>query len=313
VFAIILHALVPVVFGVALGWLVGRLGILDAERIRSISTYIVSVALPAALFVGVFNFSPSQIDNVPYLLVLIVALMAPWLIALGLGRVAFRSSVPSAGMLALNSGFPDLAYFGLPVLSALIGAQGLLPVIVGNIVISVVMVPLTMLLLGAAVAGNGKHISLLDNLKSTVAKPLVWAPVLGAVLVLLGVRLPDLAVSSIKLIGETAGGTALFTLGVMLSGLTPSMDRSVLSVVVLKNFLQPVLALGLALAFHFTGTLSKGIVIAAACPCATASAMLASTYRIDEKSTTAAVVLSNIIGIPAMAMWIYAVEKLWGT
>lgn len=41
--------------------------------------------------------------------------------------------------------------------------------------------------------------------------------------------------------------------------------------------------------------------------------MLASTYRIDEKSTTAAVVLSNLIGIPTMAMWIYAAEKLWGT
>lgn len=312
-FEIVLHALVPVVFGVALGWLVGRIGILDAERIRSISTYIVSVALPAALFVGVFSFSPSQLDNARYLITLIVALMAPWLIALGLSRVAFRSTVPSAGMLALNSGFPDLAYFGLPVLSALIGAQGLLPVIVGNIVISVVMVPLTMLLLGAAVAGKTKHMSLLDNLKATMTKPLVWAPVLGAILVLLGVKLPDLAVSSIKLIGETAGGTALFTLGVMLSGLTPSLDRSALSVVVLKNFLQPVLGLGLAMAFHFSGNLSKGIVIAAACPCATASAMLASTYRIDENSTTAAVVLSNIIGIPTMAMWIYAVEKLWGT
>ncbi len=311
-FEIILHALVPVVFGVALGWLVGRLGILNPERIRSISTYIVSVALPAALFVGVFNFAPSQIDNPRYLFTLLIALMAPWLIALGLGRLAFRSSLPSAGMLALNSGFPDLAYFGLPVLSALVGAQGLLPVIVGNIVISVIMVPLTMLLLGAAISGKGNHTSFLDNLKSTVTKPLVWAPVLGAVLVLLGVKLPDLAASSIKLIGETAGGTALFTLGVMLSGLTPSLDRSVLSVVLLKNLVQPVLGLGLAFAFGFSGSLSKGIVIAAACPCATASAMLASTYRIDEKSTTAAVVLSNIVGIPTMAMWIYAVEKLWG-
>lgn len=311
-FETILHALVPVVFGVALGWLVGRLGILDPERTRSLSTYIVSVALPAALFVGVFNFSPSQIDNPRYLLALVIALMAPWVIALALGRVVFRSVLPSAGMLALNSGFPDLAYFGLPVLAALIGAQGLLPVIVGNIVISIIMVPLTMLLLGAAMAGKKHEESLLDNLKSTVTKPLVWAPVLGAVLVLLGVKLPDLAASSIKLIGETAGGTALFTLGVMLSGLTPSLDRSVVSVVLLKNLLQPILGLALALAFKFSGNVSKGIVIAAACPCATASAMLASTYRIDEKSTTAAVVLSNILGVFTMALWIFVVEKLWG-
>jgi malonate transporter len=114
-FQIILHALVRVVFGVALGWLVGRLGVLDAERIRSISIYI-HVALPAALFVGVFNFSPSQLENGRYLLTLGVALMVPWLIGLGLGRTAFHLSQPSAAMLALNAGFPDLAYFGLPVL-----------------------------------------------------------------------------------------------------------------------------------------------------------------------------------------------------
>ncbi|MGA2596544.1 MAG: hypothetical protein ABSH09_06070 [Bryobacteraceae bacterium] len=60
-FEIILHASCA-------GW------ILDPERI------------PAALFVGVFNFSTSQLDNGRYLLTLIVALMAPWLIALGLNR-----------------------------------------------------------------------------------------------------------------------------------------------------------------------------------------------------------------------------------
>jgi hypothetical protein len=45
-------------------------------------------------------------------------------------------------------------------------------------------------------------------------EPLVWAPVLGAILVLFGVKLP-LAKASVSLIGETAGGTALFALGAL--------------------------------------------------------------------------------------------------
>jgi malonate transporter len=308
-FQTILQALVPVVFVVGLGWLVGRLGILDPQRIRSITTFIVTVALPAALFVGVFSFSPSQLENGRYLLTLAIALMGTWTVGFGLARIAFRCTKPSAGMLALNASFPDLAYFGLPVLAAVIGSQGLLPVIVGNLVVSVLMVPITILLLGAT--DGTKHESLFGNLKSTVTKPLVWAPVLGAILVLFGVKLPPLAESSVKLIGATAGGTALFALGVMLSGLTPHLDKIAISVVLLKNFAQPAVALLLALAFHFSGVLSKGVVLAAACPCATASAMLASTYRIDEQSTTSAVVLSNIAGVFTMAMWIYVVEKIW--
>ena len=139
----------------------------------------------------------------------------------------------------------------------------------------------------------------------------MWAPVLGAILVLFGVKLPPLAEASVRLIGATAGGTALFALGVMLSGLTPRLDRMAISVLLLKNFVQPALALAFAVAFNFSGILSKGIVLAAACPCATASAMLASSYRIDEQPTTSAVVLSNIAGVLTMAMWIYVVEKIW--
>jgi malonate transporter len=308
-FQTILQALVPVVFVAGLGWLVGRLGVLDPQRIRSISTFIVTVALPAALFVGVFSFSPSQLENGRYLLTLAGALMGTWAVGFGLARIALRRTTPSAGMLAMNASFPDLAYFGLPVLTAVIGSQGLLPIIVGNLVVSVLMVPLTMVLLGQM--EGTKHVSFVDNLKSTVTKPLVWAPILGAVLVLFGVKLPPLAEASIKLVGATAGGTALFALGVMLSGLTPRLDKMAISVLLLKNLLQPAMALVLALAFHFSGVLSKGVVLAAACPCATASAMLASTYRIDEEPTTSAVVLSNIAGVLTMAMWIYLVEKIW--
>jgi malonate transporter and related proteins len=308
-FQTILQALVPVIFVAGLGWLVGRLGVLDPQRIRSITTFIVVVALPAALFVGVFSFSRSQLENGRYLLTLAVAIMGTWAAGLALARIVFRSARPSAGMLALNASFPDLAYFGLPVLTAVIGAQGLLPVIVGNLVISVMLVPLTILMLGAI--DGTKHESLFEELKSTVTKPLVWAPVLGAVLVLMGVKLPSLADASVRLVGETAGGTALFALGVMLSGLTPRLDKVAISVLVLKNFAQPLLGLVLALLFHFSGTLSKGIVLAAACPCATASAMLASTYRIDEGPTTSAVVLSNIAGVFTMALWIFVVERIW--
>jgi malonate transporter and related proteins len=308
-FQIILQALVPVVFVAGLGWLVGRLGILDPQRIRSITTFIVTVALPAALFVGVFSFSPSQLENGSYVLTLAVALMGTWAVGFVLARFAFRGSTPSSGMLAMNSSFPDLAYFGLPVLAAVIGAQGLLPIIVGNLVISVLMVPITMVLLGQM--AGAKQESLLNNLKSTVKKPLVWAPVLGAILVLFGVHLPPLATESVNLIGKTAGGTALFALGVMLSGLTPRLDKTAISVLLLKNFVQPAIGLAFALTFHMSGVLSKGIVLAAACPCATASAMLASTYRIDEQPTTSAVVLSNIAGVFSMAMWIYVAEKIW--
>src|SRR5260221_11181289 len=110
-FQTILQALVPVVFVAGLGWLVGRLGVLDPQRIRSITTFIVTVALPAALFVGVFSFSPTQLENGRYLLTLAVALRGTWSRGFSLPPIAFRLTTPSARMLAMNATFPDLSYF----------------------------------------------------------------------------------------------------------------------------------------------------------------------------------------------------------
>jgi predicted permease len=79
-------------------------------------------------------------------------------------------------------------------------------------------------------------------------------------------------------------------------------------------------AAGFILARTFTGLRSWSvccprwctrIVLAAACPCATASAMLASIYSIDEGPTTSAVVVSDIAGVFTMAMRIYVAEKMW--
>ena len=49
----------------------------------------------------------------------------------------------------------------LPVLTAVIGAQGLLPIIVGNLVISVLMVPITIVLLGQMDGTNSDYLDLI--------------------------------------------------------------------------------------------------------------------------------------------------------
>jgi hypothetical protein len=81
----------------------------------------------------------------------------------------------------------------------------LLPISIGNPVASVLMLPITMLLLGQT--EGTKHVFFLDNLKSTFTKSLVWAPVPGALLVHFAGKLPPLAKASIRLVGAAAGVT----------------------------------------------------------------------------------------------------------
>jgi predicted permease len=90
----------------------------------------------------------------------------------------------------------------------------------------------------------------------------------------------------------------------ILRRLNPRLHKMAISVVLLKTFVQS--ALG-----HFSGALSKGVVLAAARPGATASATLAPTYRIEEHPAASAVVLRNIAEVLKMATGIFVVEKIW--
>ena len=294
--SLLLTALVPVAFVVLLGLYAGRKGLVSEDGARNFSAYIVDFSLPCTLFVGVFSFTPAQFTNIPYLLTVTLALVVPFVVGLGIAMFGYRKSAPESGLFACNCGFPDMAYFGLPVLMTVVGTQGLLPVIVGNLVTSILIVPCIVLLLNHRASGAAGAPSLLRSLMSTAKQPVVWAPVLGLVLMLLGFELPSLATDSLKLVGSTTGGAALFTLGVLLS--------------FLKNLFMPAMALGLALLFNLSGPLAQGAIIAAACPAATLGAMFSAKFQVAQKTAPAEILASNVLGIGTMAFWIFVAEKV---
>lgn len=309
-FNLILSALVPVAVVVLLGYLAGRSKLVNQDGAKSLSTVVVNFALPCALFVAIFGFSPSQFENIPYVVTLLVSITLPFFAAFFLSLLVWKKPTGEAALFGSNSGFPDMAYFGLPVVLTVIGQQGMLPIIVGNIVTSIIVIPVVMAMLHKGQA-SGSQSNVLSIVLSTLKQPVVWAPLTGLVLVLLGVKLPELATGSLKLLGNISGGLALFTLGVLLSFLTPKIDKPVVLVVFIKNLVMPALAVALALVFKLDGDLAKGIVIIAACPAATMGAMLSSQFNVAQDKIPAQILASNVAAILTMAMWIFIAEKLF--
>lgn len=309
-FNLILSALAPVALVIVLGYFAGRGKLINSDGAKSLSTVVVNFALPCALFVSIFNFSPSQFENGPYVLTLLISIALPFLTALFLGAVVWKRPAGEAALFASNSGFPDMAYFGLPVVTTVLGQQGMLPIIVGNIITSIIIIPIVMAMLNKGQSsGNSGGIGRI--LMNTIKQPVVWAPILGLILVLLGFKLPELASKSLKLLGDISGGLALFTLGILLSFLKPKVDLQVVIVVVFKNFAMPVLVVALALLFKLDATLAKGALIIAACPAATMGAMLCSQFGVAQDKIPGQILASNVTAIFTMALWIFVAEKLF--
>ncbi len=194
-----------------------------------------------------------------------------------------------------------MAYFGAPILAAMFGPIGFLAVVIGNLVTSLLMLPLTIVLTSISDKQEAGHTDIWPILGhsvfAAVINPIVWLPILGAVLSFSHVTPPGPALTSVDMIGRAAGGTALFALGLMLYGEPVRINANVLANIGIKNFLQPaMMALGVVL-FGVVGASAQQAIITGAVPTATAAAMFAlknKTYTADATST---ILIGTIFGI----------------
>ncbi|CAB3750992.1 AEC family transporter [Paraburkholderia humisilvae] len=122
----VLSALLPVVFVVAIGLLAVKYCTVPKTSAPVFADFVVRFALPLALLNGVLKTSSSVIENIPCLI-----------------STLLRGLAESA-LVALVCAFPNMAYSGSPVLDAVVGQEGILAVIVGNVVTSVMTIPVTL-------------------------------------------------------------------------------------------------------------------------------------------------------------------------
>jgi len=81
--------------------------------------------------------------------------------------------------------------------------------------------------------GLGRH------LLAAVKEPVVWAPVAALMLVLAGVSVSPVLDSSLKLLGSTTGGVALFASGIILYAQRVTLSWDVIAITAARNVIVP--------------------------------------------------------------------------
>ncbi len=300
----ILNGLLPVAFVIALGWLAAHIKWLKHDDAGVLATLVIRFALPLALFEGAVNTSPDKLGSPGLALCLTLGLMGTYLIALLIGRKVFKHDLRTATIQALVCSFPDMAYFGAPILAAMFGPEGFLAVLVGNLVTSLFMLPLTIVLTHvndkADEAGSGfVRVARVfgSSLLAAIINPIVWIPLLGVAISFARIKLPGPVENSVALMAKAAGGTSLFALGLMLYGEKFRINANVLVNIGLKNFIQPALMLIGAALFGLVGNTAHQAIITGAVPTATAAAMFALKNKTYTADATATILISTILGI----------------
>lgn len=297
-------ALLPVVILMGLGWLGGRKGYFARADVSVLAAFVTRYALPFSLFLGALRTPPHKLGNLPFLWCMLFGFLGTYAIALLLGRFVFRHDLKTSTMQALVCTFPDMAYFGAPILAQVCGPEGFIAVLVGNLITSLVILPLTLVLTSwsdGERAGGGAWKTLRGSLWSTATNQMVWLPVLGVALSWSGVSLWAPLKESAELLGHAAGGVSLLALGLMFHGERPALNADVGCNVALKNFLQPLLMwAGIAL-FGVDHEFARQALIVGAVPTAIAASMLAVRYDSYAAAASDSVVVGTVVALAGQA------------
>jgi malonate transporter and related proteins len=314
VFLQILSVLLPVFFVLLLGYLAGRAKAFDSDQVAGLSELVLDFALPASLFVGTVRTPLAQLlQQGPLFLALFISLVGFYLVVLLLGRLIVRHTLADAALQAICVAFPAAPFFGTAILSGVYGSSSAVAISILAIIGNVVLVPLTIVLcaisqaaeLGGAKVSSGTVIG--QSLLHAVKAPVVWAPILGVVLVLIGVSVPSVIDSMLNLIGSATSGVALFVAGLSIAAGKISFGLETGVNTVLKMLVQPALFLLLALALGVKQPGGHEGFIMCAFPTAVIGVMLATRYKTYQTEASSTLALTSILMILTLPLAFYVI------
>jgi hypothetical protein len=260
-----------VVIGIVIvvGYLLGRSGLLGPAAVEVLSRLAFFVASPALLFV---TLARADVDAVfsEALVVTAVSSSVACLLYLPVGLLRHRPAGETA-VGSMASGYVNAGNLGIPIATYALGnAAEVAPVMLFQLT---VLAPLfsTVLDVTSARAG-GERPPLLRTLTAPVRNPIALASGAGLVVSATGWQPPAAVLAPVELVGDLAVPAMLLAFGLSLRGAprpgAGDSAPSLLAVLLLKNLVQPGLALALGLLLGLEGHALLAVVVCAALPTA---------------------------------------------
>jgi malonate transporter len=304
----ILLVLAPVFFVMALGYGAGRFRIVDNHQVDSLNTLVMSFALPASLFAATASAPRSEMfAQAPLFAVFGGVMLLVYLAWYFFQRVYSKASEADASLQALTIAFPNLAGVGLPIVSAVLGPSGTVPVAVALASGSILISPLTLILVELSIgekagAAEKPAARMLRALRHALTKPVVLAPALGILFSLCELKSGPIVDACLLLIGQAAPGVALFLTGLILSAQSFRLDWGVVGASAMADIIRPILAAAVVFVVPVSAETAKVAILLATVPSGFFGILFAVNYRLDSATPGSMVIASTGFSIVTMAI-----------
>jgi malonate transporter len=311
---ILADALVPIFAGLLLGYVAGLRGVMDNKNVQTLITLVMSFAVPCALFLSIISAPRAALrEEIPSALVFTVGYTVVYALSFLWTTYGMNLQASDSSVVALTVAFPNSAAVGLPLLASVFGSQATVTVAASLAIGSITITPITLAILEANRGGPGGGLTLSSvatSLLHSLKRPIVWAPLLGLVASIAGLTFPSFVDRSLHVIGMAADGSALVLTGLVVSAQRFEMGGNTLVAVILKNVLQPALALGIAMLMHLSIDQIRYVTLINAIPCGFFGVVFGKGFGANPKILSSGLIASYLIGIGTLAAWIVIVDQL---
>ncbi|WP_050061428.1 AEC family transporter [Silvibacterium bohemicum] len=295
-------ALLPVFFVLALGYVAGKRHAFDVIQAAGFSKLALGFALPAALFVSMTDIRRDLLlQQGRLVLALLLAHVGLFLIALLVLRRIESLKGAGAIICALMLSSSATPVFGIAVLQPLLGDTSAGTVGLVALAINLVM-PMAIIFLEingattiASAPGKAPQSSpAIGGLKAGLKSPLLWAPVLGILVVLIGFHIPVAVASSFEMIGSATSGVAVFTVGLTLAAHEFHLSKMVLLGTLGRITVQTAVLFALFQLLQVSSPFAREALVCTSFPMATAVVLFAAKYKALEAEAASILLLSTV-------------------
>jgi malonate transporter len=286
---------------VAVGYLVGRAGVLGPSATQVLSRTAFFVASPALLFVTLARTDVGAIFSDGLVVTAVTSVLA-CLLYVPVGLLLRRPAAETA-VGAMASGYVNAGNLGLPIATYALGnAAEVAPVLLFQLA---VLTPFfTTVLDVLSERADGNRPPLLRTVTAPLRNPIALATAAGIAVSATGLLPPDPVLAPVELIADLAVPGMLLAFGISLRGASrPGAGETaplLTAVLLLKNVVHPLLALLVGLLLGLSGHALLAVVVCAALP--TAQNVFGYAVRFDQGVTLGrdAALSSTVVSVPVL-------------
>lgn len=302
-YEVALRTSVPIILLLGLGYLSRKNGLLKEGDERVLNAYVYYFALPA-LFIADLAETRFSREHVIFIftgvipIILILGIYSLLYLVLKLSRKTFY-------LLVVTTIFGSTAFFGIPFLMFALPVVSEKPAALAAATISIVSVSISLAFLETySLKASGLRRSMAIIFKRLSRNPLVISILVGLLISLLNINIPQPLSTVLHMLGNTTATIAIFLLGVILHGRRYNRLKEAFGLSLLRILVLPTISLFTSLLIGLPMLERTVLIIMHSVPLAVSMVILSDHYDFHKEIVSTVVLLSSLAASIYLNIWL---------